>query len=85
MVQGKLTRKEIVQQDVIRKTLTSISAWLLKNRVYIIGAFVAFVVIVGITYLVQQFMSSRSEDPTAMMSGMRLAFHSPSRYYLHPG
>ena len=77
MVQGKLTRKEIVQQDVIRKTLTAISAWLVKNRVYIIGAIAAFIVLVGITYLVQQFLSSRSEEMQGEFSDALAVFHAP--------
>jgi TolA-binding protein len=77
LVQGKLTRKEIIQQDIIRRTLTAISAWLLKNRVYIIGVFAAFVLLIGITYLVQQYLGSRTAEMQAEFSDALAVFHAP--------
>ena len=77
MVKGKLTRKEIVQQDIIRKTLTSISGWILKNRVHILSAITAFFVIVVAVYLVHQSLSSRAEEMKGEFSDALAVYHAP--------
>jgi len=61
----KLTRKEIVQKDVINRTLTETSHWAVENLNYLVGALVVVAVAIAIGIGWQYYSTSRD---TAMQS-----------------
>ncbi|MFZ0428183.1 MAG: tetratricopeptide repeat protein [Acidobacteriota bacterium] len=77
MAAKKLTRKEIVQQDVIRKTLTETSSWAVSNFKLIVGALVAVLVVTTGVLLWNQYSSSRQEKMQTAFADALDIFHAP--------
>jgi len=77
LAQGKLTRKEIVREDVIRKTLTAVSYWLLKNRVLVTAAIVAFLLLTGGYYLTSQYLQKQEDARQHEFSDALAVYHAP--------
>lgn len=77
MAAKRLTRKEIVQEDAIRKTLTETSSWLFKNLNYILGA-VGFVVLMALVSLLwNSYQKSRDAEAQLAFSDAMERFHAP--------
>lgn len=79
MAARKLTRKEIVREDVIRKTLTETSHWAIGNLNYLVAA--AGLVILSVVVFVawQAYSSSRAEAMQVAFADAMAKFHAPLR------
>lgn len=71
---NKLTRKELVQEDVIRKTLTETSSWAIDNLKFI-GAAVAGVVLVALAVWGWQLWSAHRTEVTQSALAEALAIY----------
>ncbi len=77
MAAKKLTRKEIVQQDVIRKTLTETSHWAVSNFKLLVGALVAVLAITAGVLIWQNYSGSRQEQLQAAFADALEIYHAP--------
>lgn len=77
MAAKKLTRKEIVQQDVIRKTLTETSSWAVSNFKLLVGVLVAVLATTAGVILWQQYSGSRHEQLQAVFADALEIYHAP--------
>ena len=77
MAAKKLTRKEIVQQDVIRKTLTDTSHWAVSNFKLLVGGLVAVLAITAGILLWQEYSGSRQEQLQSRFADALDLFHAP--------
>ncbi len=76
---NKLTRKEIVQEDVIRKTLTETSSWAVEHLKLIAGA-VLLVVVGGLAvWGWQTWSTSRSEAMQLALADAMAIYHGEIR------
>jgi hypothetical protein len=73
----KLTRKEIVREDAIRKTLTETSHWAVQNLNYLVAAAGLVVVSVVVFVAWQAYSSSRAEAMQAAFADAMAMFHAP--------
>lgn len=77
MAAKRLTRKEIVQQDSIRKTLTETSHWAVENsRALVIGV-VAVIAILLIGLGWQKYSQSQDDEIQAAFSDALAIYHAP--------
>jgi len=73
----RLTRKEIVQEDAIRKTLTETSGWIVRNRNYLLGA-VGLIILIALAVLaVKTYQESRDAEVQTAFSDALERFHAP--------
>ena len=77
MAAKKLTRKEIVQQDVIRKTLTDTSNWAISNFKLLVGALVVVLATTAGVILWQQYSGSRQAQLQAAFADALEIYHAP--------
>ena len=73
----KLTRKEIVQQDVIKRTLTETSYWAVENLKYLVGALVVVALAIAIGIGWQYYRGARSVEMQADFADALAMFHAP--------
>jgi tetratricopeptide (TPR) repeat protein len=73
----KLTRKEIVQQDVIRRTLTDTSSWAVENLKYLVGALVVVALAIAIGIGWQYYRGTRNVEMQADFADALAMFHAP--------
>jgi len=76
MAGGKLTRKEIVQQDVIGKTLAETSHWAVRNLKYIAGSVLAVLVVVVAVLAWNAYSSSSAEAMQAGFGDALAQYHA---------
>lgn len=77
MARRKLTRKEIVKEDPIRRALESASSWLLEHRTIIVGALGVVVIAVVASYLWDTYSVSRSEEIQSVFADALEVYHAP--------
>jgi len=73
----RLTRKEIVREDAIQKTLTQTSSWLLENRNLLIVAFLAVVLLIIGIFLFRAHLESTREAGQAAFAEALSIYHAP--------
>ncbi len=73
----KLTRKEIVQKDVINRTLTETSHWAVENLNYLVGALVVVAVAIAIGIGWQYYSSSRDTEMQSEFADALEMYHAP--------
>ena len=76
MAPKKLTRKEIVQQDVIKKTLTETSSWAVENARLIAGAIILVLVTGLAVFGWETYSSRRNEALQAAFADALLIYHA---------
>ncbi len=77
MAAKRLTRKEIVREDAIRRTLTETSGWLIRNLNYILVA-VGLIILIGVvTVLWSKYQESRDAKVQVAFSDAMEKFHAP--------
>lgn len=77
MVRRRLTRKEIVKEDPIRKALENTSAWLFEHRSLLVGVLGVVVVAVAASYLWDTYSVSRSEEVQSVFADALDIYHAP--------
>lgn len=77
MAAKRLTRKEIVREDAIQKTLTTTSSWLLENKNLLIVGFVAVVVLLVGIFLFRAHLQSTREAGQAAFAEALSIYHAP--------
>jgi tetratricopeptide (TPR) repeat protein len=77
LVAKRLTRKEIVQEDAIRKTLTETSGWLFRNINYILMVAGLIIVIALTAFVWKTYQDSRDAEAQIAFSDALERFHAP--------
>lgn len=77
MAAKRLTRKEIVQEDAIRKTLTETYGWLFKNLNYLLGAAGLIVLFVALSLVWNHYRESSNAQAQIEFSDALERFHAP--------
>lgn len=73
----KLTRKEITQQDVIRKTLTETSHWAVRNFRFILIAVGVVVLVILAVIGFRSYSGSQEAERQAALAEALEVFHAP--------
>lgn len=77
MAAKRLTRKEIVQEDAIRKTLTETSGWLFRNINYILMVAGLIIVVALTSFIWKTYQDSRDAEAQIAFSDALEKFHAP--------
>jgi len=72
----RLTRKEIVRQDVIQQTLTETSSWLVRNLSYIFAIVAIVLVTILVGYLWQTYQQSVEAELQTKFSDALAKYHA---------
>ena len=76
MAAKRLTRKEIVRQDVIQQTLTETSSWLVRNLSYIFAIVAIVLVTILVGYLWQTYQQSVEAELQTKFSDALAKYHA---------
>ena len=77
MAAKRLTRKEMVKEDAIRKTLTETSGWIIRNLNYILGAAGLIILIALVAFAWTTYQESRDAAAQIAFSDALEKFHAP--------
>lgn len=77
MAAKRLTRKEIVQQDAIGKTLTETSHWAVENIKYIVAAAAIVILVALATFVWRTYSESRNAELQTAFGDALAMYHAP--------